>query len=98
MIYKTRKFRYWKFAEFIYLKIFINIPDDQRFAYRMQRDTKERGRTVESVTKQYSKSVRPMYDEFIFPSMKNADLIIDNKKGYAQSIVSIKNEINKILI
>ena len=64
----------------------------------MQRDTKERGRTVESVTKQYNKSVRPMYDEFIYPSMKYADLIIDNKKGYAQSIVSIKNEINKNLI
>ena len=50
------------------------------------------------VIKQYNKSVRPMYDEFIYPSMKYADLIIDNKKGYAQSIVSIKNEINKNLI
>ena len=49
-------------------------------------------------TKQYNKSVRPMYDEFIYPSMKYADLIIDNKKGYAQSIVLIKNEINKNLI
>ena len=94
----TLIFTHAELNHIINLKIFINIPDDQRFAYRMQRDTKERGRTVESVTKQYSKSVRPMYDEFIFPSMKNADLIIDNKKGYAQSIVSIKNEINKILI
>ena len=94
----TLIFTHAELNQIINLKIFINIPDDQRFAYRMQRDTKERGRTVESVTKQYSKSVRPMYDEFIFPSMKNADLIIDNKKGYAQSIVSIKNEINKILI
>ena len=91
-------FTHAELNQIINLKIFINIPDDQRFTYRMQRDTKERGRTVESVTKQYNKSVRPMYDEFIYPSMKYADLIIDNKKGYAQSIVLIKNEINKNLI
>ena len=94
----TLIFTHAELNQIINLKIFINIPDDQRFTYRMQRDTKERGRTVESVTKQYNKSVRPMYDEFIYPSMKYADLIIDNKKGYAQSIVLIKNEINKNLI
>ena len=94
----TLIFTHTKLNQIINLKIFINIPDDQRFAYRMQRDTKERGRTVESVIKQYNKSVRPMYDEFIYPSKKYADLIIDNKREYAQSIASIKNEINKILI
>tara|TARA_B100001250_G_scaffold312161_1_gene274144 strand:- start:52 stop:690 length:639 start_codon:yes stop_codon:yes gene_type:complete len=94
----TLIFTHSELNQIINLKIFINIPDDQRFAYRMQRDTKERGRTVKSVTKQYNKSVRPMYDEFIYPSKKYADLIIDNKKDYAQSIASIKNEINKILI
>tara|TARA_Y100000741_G_scaffold305658_1_gene247964 strand:+ start:779 stop:1417 length:639 start_codon:yes stop_codon:yes gene_type:complete len=94
----TLIFTHTKLNQIINLKIFINIPDDQRFAYRMQRDTKERGRTVESVIKQYNKSVRPMYDKFIYPSKKYADLIIDNKREYAQSIASIKNEINKILI
>ena len=92
----TLIFTHTKLNQIINLKIFINIPDDQRFTYRMQRDTKERGRTVESVTKQYNKSVRPMYDEFIYPSMKYADLIIDNKKAILSQSYQSKMKLIKI--
>ena len=40
------------------------------------RDLKERGRTFESVERQYLGSVRPMHLEFVEPSKRYADLIV----------------------
>ncbi len=79
------------------IKIFLDVPDDLRLAYRIKRDTKERGRTVESIMKQYANTVRPMYDQFIYPSKNSADIILDNTQNDHGSFLLIKNEINKIL-
>ena len=43
---------------------------------RIQRDTIERGRTLSDILDQYSKTVRPMHDQFVEPSKHNADLIV----------------------
>lgn len=40
------------------------------------RDIRERGRTVESVLHQYNSFSRRVFKEFVYPSMKYADLII----------------------
>lgn len=58
------------------LKLYVDTPGDIRFIRRMQRDIKERGRTVESVVEQYMNVVRPGHDEFIEPMKVYADLII----------------------
>jgi uridine kinase len=58
------------------LKLYVDTPDDIRFIRRMQRDVKERGRTVESVVQQYLEVVRPGHYEFIEPTKLYADLII----------------------
>lgn len=58
------------------IKIFVDTPADVRFIRRLKRDTLKRGRTMESVIKQYITSVRPMHEQFIEPSKKYADLII----------------------
>ena len=79
------------------IKIFLDVPDDLRLSYRIKRDTKERGRTVESIMKQYTNTVRPMYDQFIYPSKNSADIILDNTQNDHGSFLLIKNEINKIL-
>jgi len=42
----------------------------------MQRDVSERGRTIDSVIKQYRKTVRPMYIKYIQPTRRYADIII----------------------
>ena len=44
------------------LKVFVDVPPDLRFIRRLERDLCERGRTVESVTRQYLDSVRPMHE------------------------------------
>ena len=43
---------------------------------RLERDIAERGRTVQSVIKQYQSTVRPMHLEFVEPSKRYADVII----------------------
>jgi uridine kinase len=58
------------------LKIFVDTDSDLRFIRRLQRDMSERGRTPESVIKQYMKTVRPMHLEFVEPSKRYADVII----------------------
>lgn len=58
------------------LKVFVDTSDDLRIIRRIQRDTVERGRSVESVIEQYLESVRPMHLEFVEPSKRYADVII----------------------
>lgn len=58
------------------IKIFVDTDDDLRFIRRLQRDVNERGRTVESVIKQYLETVRPMHQQFVEPSKRHADVII----------------------
>ena len=77
------------------LKIFIDIPLDICIVRRMSRDITERGRTPDSVVKQYLCTVRPMAIKFIYPSKKNANLIVDYEKTEFSSIeTKIKNYLN----
>lgn len=58
------------------VKIFVDTDADIRFIRRLQRDITERGRTTESVVRQYLTTVRPMHMEFVEPSKRYADVII----------------------
>lgn len=58
------------------IKIFVDTDADIRFIRRLQRDISERGRTTESVIKQYQATVRPMHLDFVEPSKRYADIII----------------------
>jgi uridine kinase len=58
------------------VKIFVDTDSDMRFIRRLERDITERGRTTESVIRQYLATVRPMHLEFVEPSKRYADVII----------------------
>jgi len=64
------------------LKIFVDTDADIRLARRIQRDTLERGRDVESVLNQYLETVKPSHQAFIDPSKKNADVIIPGDREF----------------
>jgi uridine kinase len=57
------------------LKVFVDTASDVRFIRRLQRDISERGRSVDSVIKQYLDTVRPMHKQFIEPTKRHADVI-----------------------
>jgi uridine kinase len=58
------------------IKLFVDTDADIRLIRRIRRDMTERGRTLESVIRQYTESVRPMHLEFVEPSKRYADIII----------------------
>jgi uridine kinase len=58
------------------IKLFIDTDSDVRILRRLRRDLTERGRSFESVERQYLASVRPMHLEFVEPSKRYADLIV----------------------
>ena len=67
--------------DLIDFKIFVDTPADARFIRRMQRDVQERGKTIASVVDQYLAAVRPMHHEFVEPSKRHADLVVQ-EGGY----------------
>lgn len=56
--------------------IYVDVSDDVRFIRRLKRDVMERGRTNESVIKQYLSTVKPMHDQFVAPTKLLADLVV----------------------
>ncbi|MDP2437599.1 MAG: uridine kinase, partial [archaeon] len=72
------------------MKIFVDTPADTRLARRLRRDTKERGRTTESILEQYERFVKPAYDEFVHPTKDFAHLVIPygNSNAVAIDVVS----------
>ncbi|MDU1903972.1 MAG: uridine kinase [Dysgonomonas sp.] len=58
------------------MKIFLEVPADQRLTRIIQRDMASRGRTALEVIDRYYKTVRPMHEEFIEPSRQQADMLV----------------------
>jgi uridine kinase len=58
------------------IKIFVDTDADIRVIRRIRRDMEKRGRSFDSVRRQYYDTVRPMYEQFVAPSRRFADLII----------------------
>lgn len=58
------------------IKIFVDADDDDRLMRVISRDIIERGKTIETVIERYTKTVKPMYLQFIEPSKRYADIII----------------------
>ena len=65
-----------RLRELMDLKVYVDTDADERLIRRILRDTKERGRSLESILTQYQNTVKPMHEEFIEPSKKHADIII----------------------
>lgn len=58
------------------LKVFVDTDADVRVLRRIERDIKERARTLEFVIDQYLKFTKPMHDQFVEPSKRYADIIV----------------------
>ncbi|RKX78826.1 MAG: uridine kinase [Spirochaetes bacterium] len=79
------------------LKIFVDTPDDIRFIRRLERDVTDRGRTMESVIKQYLEVVRPGHYMFIEPTKEFADIIIPEGGHNANALRVLASFMNDIL-
>ena len=67
-----------KLRKMMDLKVFVDTDADERLIRNILRDTVDRGRTVSMVIDRYLEVLKPMHDQFIEPSKKYADVIIQN--------------------
>jgi uridine kinase len=79
------------------IKLFVEEEPDICLARRLRRDIVERGRSVDSVLKQYEKFVKPAFEDYIAPTKKYADIILprgqENKVGINLIAEHIKSQL-----
>ena len=77
-----------------HLRVYIDTPDDICFERRLRRDVSERGRTPDSVRRQYDSTVRPAAEACIRPSAANADLIVDGTGALDWKVERVLGELH----
>ena len=80
------------------IKLYVDADPDIRFIRRLKRDLVERGRTLDSVIRQYEATVRPMHLQYVEPSKQHADLIIPGGGYNAVAIDLIVTKIRSLLL
>ena len=84
-------------CELMDIRIFVDTDSDLRIIRRIQRDVMERARSLESVISQYLNTVKPMHEQFVEPSKRNANIIVP-EGGYNQvAMEMIQNQIRSHL-
>lgn len=66
--------------------IFFDTPESLRFQRRLDRDTRERGRTPEGVRTQFLAQVKPMHDQFVEPSKAFARTVVQDLGAYGAAL------------
>lgn len=78
------------------LNCFIDAAPDLRFIRRLQRDLRERERSIESIVEQYLETVRPMHDKYAGTMRKHADAVLMNDGDLASPAAELLAEIGKL--
>jgi len=66
--------------------VFIQTSEKARFERRLRRDVQERGRQPEGVRKQFDLQVKPMHDEFVEPSARQATVIVSGEGSLEEEL------------
>ena len=81
------------------IKIFVDTDADIRICRRIKRDVNKRGRSLESVIRQYQDTVKPMHEKYVEPSKKYADIVVPeggkNQVALAMIEGSIRSHLEK---
>lgn len=72
---------YPKLRDLMDCSFYIDTSEDIRLERMIERDTKERGRTVKDVLEQYNRDMKPMHDKFVEPQKEYADVVIDGNNS-----------------
>lgn len=79
------------------VRIYVDAAADICFIRRLQRDIKERGRSVDSIVQQYLKTVRPSLIEFVEPSKRYADLIVPEGGMNQVALAMVTSRLHSLL-
>jgi uridine kinase len=86
---------YNELLPFYHLRIYIDTPDDLCFERRLKRDIEQRGRSPESVRRQYEATVRPASLAFVRPSAASAELTLDGTGALDWKVERVVTEMRK---
>jgi uridine kinase len=84
-------------VELMDIRLFFDVDPDICFIRRLKRDISERGRDLDSVIKQYSDTVKPMFFQYVLPSKRHAHLIIPQGGKNQTALNIIKSQIESFL-
>jgi uridine kinase len=79
------------------IKVFVDADADDRLSRVIQRDIRERGRSVDKVLERYDKTVKPMHLQFIEPTKRYADIIVPQGGNNEVAINILTSIIEKTL-
>lgn len=79
------------------MKIYVDADSDLRFIRRLQRDIRERERSMDSIISQYLKTVKPMHDRYVQTSKRYADVILPHCFENTVAINLVISQIRAVL-
>ena len=79
------------------MRIYVDTDADIRFIRRLRRDMIERGRSLDSIVKQYMATVRPMHLEFVEPSRRYAHVIVPEGGNNRVAMEMIASMLHSVL-
>ena len=87
---------YWgKVRDLMDTKAFIEVSHEVCLERRLQRDTVERARPREEVIRRYNEMARPMYEKYVLPSKRYADVVVDGKRPVEESAATVLGDVRR---
>ena len=83
--------------ELMDIRIFVDTDADIRLCRRVKRDVNKRGRSLESVLKQYQETVKPMHEKYVEPSKKYAHIVVPEGGKNQVALDMILNQIQRYM-
>ncbi len=88
-------FHWPELRELLDTKVYVETDPSVCFNRRLKRDVAERGRTPESVCRQYERTVRPSAEWFVIPSRKFADLAVSGEEPLEKSTAAVMSVLDR---
>ena len=71
------------------LKVYVEASPEVCLARRIGRDANNRGRDLPGVVAQWQATVLPMYTQFVAPSRRHADVVVDGEGALEEAVAAV---------
>lgn len=89
---------YWADVRALFgTSVFVHLEDEPCLERRIYRDTRERGRTRESVIQQFTETVQPMAGLYVHPTRQFADIVVPGDNDIDLSVATVLNHVQRHL-
>jgi uridine kinase len=86
-----------KLSDLLDLKVFIDAREKIKIKRRIKRDNEVRGYDMDDVLYRWEHHVRPTYKEFIKPTKKSADVVINNNDHFENGLWMLTTFVRSLL-